>query len=75
MNFVKKGGSIEYVLPDTGVASTRFWAKFGCDSTGSNCSIGDQVPNPITKDCPAGGCSAPIDTLFEGNTQSITMNK
>ena len=34
------GGSINIPIPDKGLSSTRFWAKYGCDATGQGCKIG-----------------------------------
>jgi len=61
------GNFIDYVVPDTGLPGSRFWAKYGCDDNGKNCLIGDQMqywPNP-PGGCPANGCSPPVDSLFE----------
>lgn len=61
------GSFVDYVIPDTGLSGTRFWAKYGCDANGRNCEIGDQMqywPNP-PGGCPTGGCTPPIDSLFE----------
>jgi len=61
------GGFVDYTVPATGLAATRFWAKFGCDKNGMNCLIGDSQqywPNP-PGGCPAAGCSPPVDSLFE----------
>jgi hypothetical protein len=64
---VEPGDYKDYVIPRTGLASTRFWAKYGCDEDGKNCIIGDQMPywpNP-PGGCPVGGCTPPVDSLFE----------
>jgi len=61
------GSYIDYTVPDTGLSGSRFWAKYGCDSNGKNCKIGDQMqywPNP-PGGCPSGGCTPPVDSLFE----------
>jgi len=61
------GSYIDYTVPDTGLPGSRFWAKYGCDSNGQNCLIGDQMqywPNP-PGGCPSGGCTPPVDSLFE----------
>jgi len=61
------GSYVDYTIPDTGLSGTRFWAKYGCDNNGKNCKIGDQMqywPNP-PGGCPAGGCTPPVDSLFE----------
>jgi len=61
------GSYVDYTVPDTGLSGSRFWAKYGCDSNGQNCAIGDQMqywPNP-PGGCPSGGCTPPVDSLFE----------
>jgi len=61
------GSYIDYVIPDTGLPGSRFWAKYGCDNYGKNCLVGDQMqywPNP-PGGCPPGGCTPPVDSLFE----------
>jgi len=62
------GATVNYTIPAAGLPSTRFWVKYGCDSKGANCLMGDSVANfqlyPQTG-CPATGCTAPIDSLFE----------
>jgi len=61
------GSYVDYTVPDTGLSGSRFWAKYGCDANGQNCLIGDQMqywPNP-PGGCPAGGCTPPVDSLFE----------
>jgi len=61
------GSYVDFTIPDTGLPATRFWAKYGCDDNGRNCVIGDQMqywPNP-PGGCPAGGCTPPVDSLFE----------
>ena len=57
------GASESFEIPDEGLAATRFWAKWGCDKTGSNCKIG-QSGGP-GEGCPADGCAPPIDSKFE----------
>lgn len=43
------------------VDSFRTWPKLGCDSTGNNCSTGQDL-----QPCPSGGCQpGGIDSLFE----------
>jgi len=61
------GSYVDYTVPDTGLSGSRFWAKYGCDTNGKNCLIGDQMqywPNP-PGGCPSGGCTPPVDSLFE----------
>ena len=59
-----KGESQVFAIPGEGLAGSRFWAKTGCDDTGYNCIIGDQVPDPMGR-CPLHGCTPPVDSLFE----------
>jgi hypothetical protein len=62
---VEPGEYADYVIPKTGLASTRFWAKYGCDDQGRNCVTGDQMPYYPEGGCPPGGCTPPVDSLFE----------
>lgn len=39
--------------------------RFGCDSTGRNCLIGDSMQYYPNGGCPPSGCSPAIDSLFE----------
>ena len=50
-------------VPKQGLASARFWAKWGCDESGDNCAIG-QSGGP-GQSCGAHGCAPPIDSRFE----------
>jgi len=59
------GSYVDYVIPSTGLSSTRFWAKYGCDSNGKNCIIGDQMQYYPGGGCPTNGCTPPVDSLFE----------
>jgi len=61
------GDHVDYPIPDQGLAGTRFWAGYGCDSTGNNCRIG-QSGGPANQGftCPPWGCAPPIDSKFEG---------
>eukprot|EP00937_MAST-01D_sp_MAST-1D-sp2_P003379 g3379.t1 len=60
-----RGEQQDYQIPAAGLAGSRFWAKTGCDATGFNCAMGDQVQNPATGLCPPKGCTPPVDSLFE----------
>jgi hypothetical protein len=62
---VEPGQYNDYFIPSTGLASTRFWAKYGCDDTGRNCLIGDQMQYYPDGGCPTNGCTPPVDSLFE----------
>ena len=53
-----RGEAQDYVIPAEGLAGSRFWAKTGCDETGFNCVMGDQVQNPSTGLCPPRGKAA-----------------
>eukprot|EP01117_Protostelium_nocturnum_P014377 TRINITY_DN5470_c0_g2_i1.p1 TRINITY_DN5470_c0_g2~~TRINITY_DN5470_c0_g2_i1.p1 ORF type:complete len:495 (-),score=145.95 TRINITY_DN5470_c0_g2_i1:142-1626(-) len=59
------GGFVDYTIPATGLPGTRFWAKYGCDSNGRNCILGEQMQYYPEGGCPKDGCTAPIDSLFE----------
>lgn len=51
------------------LASMRFWAKYGCDSIGQNCQLGQEIPpNSSTLSCFDNnqfGCQGTFDTGFE----------
>lgn len=58
---------VEYLIPASGLAGARFWAKWGCNDTGGDCRVGQSSqywPNP-PGGCPVGGCTPPVDSLFE----------
>jgi len=61
---LEAGATHEFAIPDTGLAATRFWAKWGCDATGKNCLIGDSG-GPGESCSPTDGCAPPIDSKFE----------
>jgi len=67
LSYVAPGQHVDFTIPDNGLPATRFWAKYGCDSKGANCIIGDQMPNKdiYPNGCPNDGCSPPVDSLFE----------
>jgi beta-glucanase (GH16 family) len=62
------GSSIEYDIPDRGLAGLRVWPGFGCDGAGNNCIIGASGGPPSQGfSCPDGiGCSPPLDSKWEG---------
>jgi hypothetical protein len=62
---VEAGAFIDYDIPAGGLAGARFWPKYGCDSTGKNCEIGDSSQYMPEGGCPNGGCSVAADSLFE----------
>ena len=72
------GETHEFDIPDEGLAATRFWAKWGCDKTGSSCTIG-QSGGP-GESCPEDGCGPPVDSKFEATfgclpgTKSCAIN-
>lgn len=41
---VDPGTGIDFNIPNTRIAATPFWAKWGCDPAGFNCLMGDQDP-------------------------------
>ena len=57
---IGQGAKISYDIPAAGLASTRFWPKLGCDSSGNNCAMGQSSPP-----CPAKGCPPPVDSKLE----------
>lgn len=63
--YLAKGESINISAPKQGEVSDRFWAKWGCDTDGQNCLMGDQAQRYPGGGCPSNGCTAPLDTLFE----------
>lgn len=60
LRLLKDGTATSYDTPAEGLASTRFWAKVGCDASGANCKIGQSSPP-----CPAKGCPPPADSKLE----------
>eukprot|EP00428_Durinskia_dybowskii_P017556 CAMPEP_0170226508 /NCGR_PEP_ID=MMETSP0116_2-20130129/12965_1 /TAXON_ID=400756 /ORGANISM="Durinskia baltica, Strain CSIRO CS-38" /LENGTH=446 /DNA_ID=CAMNT_0010477233 /DNA_START=143 /DNA_END=1483 /DNA_ORIENTATION=- len=70
---IKPGGVRKFSTP-TGLASTRYWPKMGCDAKGDNCMLGDsggpgeacvRRPPEVASD-DYSRCAPPIDTKFEG---------
>ncbi|MFO0696516.1 MAG: carbohydrate-binding protein [Polyangiales bacterium] len=57
---IDPGECYDVPVPDTALASTRFWPRTGCDANGDNCTTG-QSSGP----CPASGCQPPIESKFE----------
>jgi len=57
------GESVDVPIPAEGLASTRFWPKWGCDASGQQCAIG-QSGGP-GESCSALGCAPPVDSKFE----------
>jgi len=57
------GATYEFAIPDQGLASTRFWAKWKCDAAGNGCKIG-QSGGP-GESCLPIGCAPPVDSKFE----------
>ncbi len=65
-----KGGSpYDYDIPAAGLASTRFWAKAGCDSTGWNCGVGQSESGGGTTQTIF---DSPIDSKFEATWGCLT---
>jgi len=59
------GEHADIEVPDEGLASTRFWAKWGCDAAGQQCKIG-QSGGP-GEGCGPLGCAPPVDSKFEAS--------
>ena len=61
---IRRNKSHTYNIDSAGDASTRIWAKTGCDRKGAdkgqNCNVGQTI-----KPCPDGGCQPAIDSLLE----------
>ena len=60
---LKAGQARDFMIPQEGLAATRFWPKWGCDRQGSNCKIG-QSGGP-GESCGPIGCAPPVDSKFE----------
>jgi hypothetical protein len=59
------GETHAFEIPPEGLASTRFWAKWGCDkATGTGCIIGESG-GPGESCDPKMGCAPPVDSKFE----------
>ncbi|GGI80689.1 hypothetical protein [Legionella impletisoli] len=43
---IAPGLAYDYAIPDKGLASTRFWAKKGCNEHGYNCKVGESTAVP-----------------------------
>ena len=50
-------------IPDEGLAATRFWPKWGCDTSGKGCLIGES--GGPGESCSEAGCAPPVDSKFE----------
>jgi hypothetical protein len=57
---VNPGSFIDFNIPPNGLAATRFWAKWGCNESGTNCQMGDQDPTWVTP----GTCPEPYGCAF-----------
>jgi hypothetical protein len=65
---VKAGASLDYAIPDEGLAATRFWAKASCNSYGYDCAIGESTGVPAAQKAKQQTVSLfdpPIDSKFE----------
>lgn len=40
---IVSGGVHDYTIPETGLSSTRFWPKQGCNEYGYDCTLGESV--------------------------------
>lgn len=56
--------SVDVEIPEGGLATSRFWAKWRCVKGGNNCAIGDSG-GPGQECDPQAGCAPPMDTKFE----------
>jgi hypothetical protein len=62
-----QGDYVDFDIPPTGLAATRFWPGFGCDDTGNDCAVGQSGgPGNLGFTCPPEGCAPAIDSKFEG---------
>ena len=66
------GKSHDFEIPDKGLAATRFWPKWGCDSAGKECRIGGS--GGPGQSCIAKGCAPPVDSKFEASFGCILSN-
>eukprot|EP00930_Biecheleria_cincta_P070841 TRINITY_DN58433_c0_g1_i1.p1 TRINITY_DN58433_c0_g1~~TRINITY_DN58433_c0_g1_i1.p1 ORF type:complete len:387 (-),score=41.07 TRINITY_DN58433_c0_g1_i1:326-1486(-) len=65
-----------------GLTAVRYWAKLGCNGSGSNCTIGDSggpgeacvIRNPGQPD-DYSKCAPPVDTKFEGTFASVSARR
>lgn len=62
---VPVGQSYDYNIPDGGLASTRFWAKSGCDGQGYNCTVGETTAVPAAKAIQKSPFAPDINSKFE----------
>jgi hypothetical protein len=46
---VGAGASLDYAIPDQGLAATRYWAKANCNSWGYDCAIGESTGVPAAQ--------------------------
>ncbi len=57
---VGAGASVDYAIPDQGLAATRFWAKANCNAWGYDCAIGESTGVPAAQ-----AAKHQIVTLFD----------
>src|SRR5690606_28557675 len=64
---IPQGSSYDYNIPDSGLASTRFWPKSGCNSHGYNCVVGEStgVPEAEIQGYQHGPYAPDINSKFE----------
>ncbi|MGL1885878.1 MAG: hypothetical protein OCD76_05130 [Reichenbachiella sp.] len=65
------GDIFDIKVPDSGLSSTRFWPKMGCDESGNNCEVGQSTANDDGSE-PIHGITAPIDSKFEATFEAVT---
>jgi len=64
------GDAHDYAIPDSGLASARFWPKIGCDASGHACTIGDNGEGG-GQPCASSGCQPPVDSKFEATFAAL----
>lgn len=64
---IPKGLAYDYVIPDAGLASTRFWPKSDCNAHGYNCLVGEStgVPEAERQGFQSGPYAPDINSKFE----------
>ena len=70
---LEAGATHDFDIPEEGLPSTRFWAKWGCDAKGMNCLIGES--GGPGESCGPTGCAPPIDSKFEATFGCMPNSK
>lgn len=68
---IEPGQRYGFQIPDSGLASTRFRPKMGCDADGNNCELGESGGPGDVCDPATGGCAPPVDSKFEASFGAI----